>query len=289
MKEKNEMSINTEIKYDCFWIINSISNFSEINNKLENWSLYTSEQLVAGKSPLGKDVYQNVHLVTSLYNHCFWLFYKKSIINDDELFKINNVLKYVFESFSYVEVSKFGCIVSKDKEFLTLSSPVFEEKYSTRKITTFDFDLIKRQLTLVDYLYDKKLKNYISIFEYLREIKKSDFFISQLALWTFLEHHWADDKIKTDISKSLPRLLKFVFEKNQKHHKNYIERLIKNIGESLGKEYNEKHLRHILAHGKHYTLKENWTNEQWQAFSEVHEKLFEIVLLGIEKEIYLNN
>ncbi|TOK15923.1 hypothetical protein CGI23_25860 [Vibrio parahaemolyticus] len=111
------------------------------------------------------------------------------------------------------------------------------------------------------------------------------FLTIELALWSFIEHHWTPyENGKSDIKKSLKCLLEFVCV--DRNEKNDFNKLVTSVGSELGSSYNEHLLRNILAHGKHFTLKEKWSNENWANFHKVHEQLLELVTRGIEKQVF---
>ncbi|MEZ8295928.1 hypothetical protein AB6D11_19080 [Vibrio splendidus] len=57
------------------------------------------------------------------------------------------------------------------------------------------------------------------------------------------------------------------------------------IGVDLGKEYDEKHLRNMLAHGKHMSLQDGWSKSQWMTFIDVHKESMQLVIRGIKIDL----
>ncbi|MGK0291296.1 MAG: hypothetical protein ACI86H_002763 [bacterium] len=124
------------------------------------------------------------------------------------------------------------------------------------------------------------------MFEYLSKIKKSSTYIRELALWSFIEQHWAvDDSRKLD--KSLKNLGLYIYNNNRKNpaylkFKSDLKELITSIS---GKKNNLTEMRNALAHGAFFKQKNEWTEKQQNLFFTVHNDLFEMVLMGLEKEI----
>lgn len=277
-------------KYSPFWILNPLKNNINIRN-LKNWSFYTSKETIDGLSPLkdlGKQFFRIAHNHVSLYDHCLWVFNNSEFTSKNSN-KLSRVLKSVSETFCNSYLSQTGVIVTHENGNITMQ-PTTPKHYESLRGENMSNEKLIRIINITESIYQNNFTEYLAIFEYLSEIRKSKAFIGQLALWSFLEHHWTNKKEFSKLDGSLSTLLNFVYDKRElKLERQKIRKSIEDIGKALGKEYNENHLRNILAHGKHYTLKEKWTDLEWQNFFSIHETLFELIIKGLEKEIITKN
>ena len=222
-----------------------------------------------------------------MYDCSLWIFADDCFATQDKANHFSRVLRVIAEAIYDFKISHPGFIF-KDKETdkcIHKELPQLKLFNSVRVNDIGEVEL-KRLFDICRSVLALDVENgkyYESIFDYLRDIRLSPRFVGELALWSFLEHHWAEDKANTDVNKSLKSLLKLVFD-NRKE-RNEFNKAIRSIGKDLGSEYDERMLRNILAHGKHFTLSEKWTDENWSNFYMVHEKLYSLVVKGIEIEI----
>ncbi|CAM3882606.1 MULTISPECIES: hypothetical protein [Flavobacterium] len=273
-------------KYSPFWILNPLSNQINVRN-YKKWRFYSSKEVIDGLSPLnelGKTFYEISHQKASLYDHCIWIF-NDSEYDFNNSVKLTDILESIVETFTCSFLSQCGSII-KHKNGSITKQPANPKVIDSAKIEYLTLEKLKRIIDITEVIYENNHNDYLEIFKYLRDIKMSKPFIGQLALWSFLEHHWASKKEYSKLDSSLSKMLNIIYEgKELKHEKKKIRTAIQDVGKSLGKEYDEIHLRNILAHGKHYTLKEKWTDLEWNNFFKIHDELFELVIKGIEKEI----
>lgn len=255
------------------------------------WDVCSTLDVINGNSPLGKDgqvFYYSTLKEVTLSEQCLWLFSGRSFDNQ-EMFIYSRRFSRVTEAICGVKVSSPGFLLFEN-DSLVMKQPasvealqqrvVYEMHEIEEKLIT-EIIMVTNQITA---LSPNKLSEYTAIFEYLSEIRQSPLFVSQLALWSFLENRWAEYKDNSSHAKSLDVLLKLVFSEERGKRKAFKNK-VDVLGKSLGKDYQENHLRNILAHGKHVTLKENWSNDQWNEFSKLHKELFELVICGLSKEI----
>lgn len=271
-------------KYSPYWILNPLKNDINIRNH-GNWSFYTSKEVIDGLSPLkdlGDKFYQISHDHVSLYDHCLWIF-NNSEFDSDKSNKLARILKSVSETFCNSHLSQSGIIVTHKNGSVTKqpATPKYYESIGGENITN---EKLIRIINITESICQNDLTEYLAIFEYLSEIKKSSTFISELALWSFVEQHWIEGN--SMILGSLKKLRQAVYveRKNPEYisFKDSLNSLIESTG---GKKNSLSHLRNLLAHGTFYKQKEIWNKNQWDLFFIVHNFLHEMVLSGLEKEI----
>jgi hypothetical protein len=275
-------------KFKYYWVVNPVK--SEIEKfSVSGFTVFNSENVVSGNTELeeeGKiffDLFrQRVNLYSSL-----WIFADDCFETQDKAEQFSRVLCVIAEAFYDFKVSRPGLmILDQERDECSTKQPPQLESFNSVRINDIGeselqrlFDICRAVISL-----DAESGRYFeSIFDYLRDIRLSPRFVGELALWSFLEHHWAENKAKTNVSNSLKTFLELVF--NDRKERSEFRKAIDSIGEDLGSEYNERTLRNILAHGKHFTLSEKWTDKNWSNFYEVHEKLYLLVVKGIEIEI----
>jgi hypothetical protein len=275
-------------KFKYYWVVNPVK--SEIEKfSVSGFTVFNSENVVSGKTELeaeGKiffDLFrQRVNLNSSL-----WIFADDCFETQDKAEYFSRVLCVIAEAVYDFKVSRPGLmIIDQETDECNTKQPPQLESFDSVRINEIGeselqrlFDICRAVISL-----DAESGRYFeSIFDYLRDIRLSPRFVGELALWSFLEHHWAENKAKTDVSNSLKTFLELVFDNREERRE--FRKAIESIGEDLGSEYNERKLRNILAHGKHFTLSEKWTDENWSNFYEVHEKIYLLVVKGIEIEI----
>jgi len=287
----------TEVKmqqvFKYYWVINPVR--SNIENFIHaDFTTLDRTNLVNGKSPLGehgKVFFDASHHQVSLYDHSLWVFCNEFFGTQEEAERFSNLLRMIAETLYNLKLSRPGLIImdADTDKIVTKQPPNFESTFSCCQLNEpveeielkLIFDLCKKVISL----NSEKSKEYESIFDYLRDIRRSPRFVGELALWSFLEHHWATDKADTNLDNSFKKFLEYVFDDREERRE--FRNKIKAVGNNLGQQYNEQKLRNILAHGKHITLSENWSDENWTSFYKVHEELFSLVLKGIE--IQINN
>lgn len=281
-------------KFIYYWVINPVkSNIETVY--VSGFSVFNRENVVSGNTELGaegKIFFDLCHRTVSLYDHSLWIFADDCFTTQIQAEHFSRVLSVIAEAIYDFKISCPGLIIKDKKtdEYITKQPPQLKGFDSVRLNDIGEVEIKKlfdicRAVIALDV---ESGKYYESIFDYLRDIRLSPRFVGELALWSFLEHHWAPDKTDTKVRQSLNCLLGVVFDSSDyddvKERKEF-NKAINNIGKDLGKEYNEKTLRNILAHGKHFTLSEKWTEDNWSNFYMVHEKLFSLVVRGIEIEI----
>jgi hypothetical protein len=246
--------------------------------------------LISGDTELGSEgrvFYDMCHRSVSLYDHSLWLFATDKFETQENAHYFSSILCVLAEALYDVKISNPGLLIFNQEtgECVTKQPPNMRQGdcKTVNNINKTELEKLFHLCRYIVALDTDKANYYKSIFDYLRDIRRSPLFVSELALWSFLEHHWAgDDKTKTDIRKSLKSLLNEVCEREEKKDFN---KMIAAVGKDLGNDYNEHVLRNILAHGKHLTLREKWSEENWTNFFAVHNKIFLLIVRGIEKEI----
>lgn len=273
-------------KYSPYWILNPLVNNITIKNH-KNWSFYSSEEVISGKSPLtdlGNQFYQISNNHASLYNHCLWIF-NNSKFESENIYKLERVFKSVSETFCNSFLSQNGIIVTHPKGNITKhpATPKYYESIASENITN---SKLTRIIKITESIYENELTEYLAIFEYLREIKKSSLFIRELALWSFIEQHWIKNiNSKNKSAESLKELGEKVYEKKDLNYTMFKDDLKELIESTGGKKSNLSDLRNLLAHGTFYKQQDTWNEYQWKQFVKVHEFLNEMMLLGLEKEV----
>ncbi|WP_431166267.1 hypothetical protein [Tenacibaculum halocynthiae] len=274
-------------KYSPFWVVPYISN--NIDIKLyKNWIFFSSLEVIEGISPLndkGEDFYNILRREVSLYDNCLWIF-NDSKFEEEEYAKLNIILKNSLETYLYSFISRPGIIIFYKNGGFTEQPPSFEN-FTTGVVENVTNEKIKRILKITDFIYQRELNHYLEIFEYLREIKKSKTFIRELALWSFVEQHWKS-KEGEYIEKSLKNMKAFIFGEDYRNEfrRSFDENLKKFNFSISNKKGNVGEIRNSLAHGSFFKNKKNWNEDDWDLFFNIHNKLFDMILLGIEKEIF---
>jgi len=278
------------VSYHPFWVLSVVKNDIQ-RIELLDWTVCSTIEVKKGNSPLkefGEKFITAMLPKSSLSCSDLWLFPKQDY-TADLLAKYSHIFQAVLKSVTGALVSSDGRVISYangGREPLTIPTIEPVTSHGVMPVTESMLEnAIKISDNIVMLPRDQE-SQYTAVFRYLVDIRSSPVFIGELALWSFLEHRWARDKKNTGHDESLSVLLKLVYPgKDEKHNISLFNKKISAIGKSLGKDYDEKHLRNMLAHGKHSTLKDEWTNEQWRKFSEVHEQLFSIVIMGLMKEL----
>ena len=281
------------IFYNYYWVINPLTTSIKKETYLKITAL-SPDKVISGNSPLGKEgkIFFDIihHHETSLYNHNLWFFSDELFENQKDANRYNSILQIIGEALFDFKVSNYGLIMinGTTKEIIEKTLPQIENIQKTRlnKSDKFEKDEFHRLIKLTDTIYslnENYSKYFIGIFNYLKDISLSPRFIGELALWSFIEHHWAKNKRKNEFGQSLKEFLETNCTKTEKKE---INKKIKELGSNLGKEYNENSIRNILAHGQHFTLQEGWTEENWENFYNLHTKLYQLVIQGIEKEVF---
>ena len=259
--------------------------------------LVSSEEVFAGRSPIGMIGPQMRNWAFSsascnlAYNQSTAFYFHKIPLQLD-FFKFSHAFEVICGATLGVLVSTVG-FTSQDTPLSEPQlSPPERGSHPIIKINEVQVDDVFFLTETVMSLDKPKVDKYLSIFKFLLEIRRllsHVNFIGELALWSFIEHYFSENKkAKTSDGKSLDQLLGFVYsnsEMEQKAKKKAIQAKISDIGESISKDYNEKTLRNILAHGKYLTLQEGWTEDNWTKFNEIHSELFDLVIVAIKKEI----
>jgi len=273
-------------RYSPYWILNPLKNNINIRSH-KSWSFYSSKEVIDGISPLnnlGEKFFETSHNHVSLYDHCLWIF-NNSEHNSENSNKLARILKSVSETFCNSLLSQTGIIVTLKNRNITKqpATPKHFESLGGENLTN---EKLIRIINITEIIYQKNLIEYFGIFEYLREVKKSSTFISELALWSFIEQHWVENiNSKNRLAESLKKLGAKVYERKEPAYvlfKDNLKQLIESTG---GKKSNLSDLRNLLAHGTFYKQKDTWSENQWNQFFKVHEFLNEMVLLALEKEI----
>ncbi|KOE06996.1 hypothetical protein ACS82_00150 [Vibrio parahaemolyticus] len=251
------------------------------------------QDVIAGSSLLGEEgkvFFEFLQMNHGLYDNSLWLFLNTPFSSQEDSFNYSECFRLVGEALFHFKISSPGLIVrnSTTGDITTKQPPNINQRSESCRIENVSEPDLKRLIRLTAALqgleHDQQ-KYFKSILDYLRDIRNSPLFVAELALWSFLEHHWTPGKNgKSDIRKSLKCLLEFVCV--DRNEKNDFNKLVTSVGSELGSSYNEHLLRNILAHGKHFTLKEKWSNENWANFHKVHEQLLELVTRGIEKQVF---
>lgn len=271
--------------FKYYWLINPINIADEVD-QIQDYQICSNSVVKEGNSPLAKEgevFFGHLQSAIGLYNHSLWVFRNSEFLSQDEAKIFNEIFRTVSESYYNFGVSQPGFII---EESLVKQPPQVEQCNSTKTDTVVASDLGKI-ITLSEKLYSMNCNDsavrYLFILEHIRDIRKSPAFVGELALWSFIEHYWGANKRKTHLDQSLSELLRSVYP--DRRDQRALRDQISNVGVDLGKQYDEKVLRNILAHGKHITLVENWTEDNWNSFYEVHDRLLSIVLSAIESEI----
>lgn len=275
--------------YRPFWILYPLPE-KILSFRNNDWAYFTGDSVREGDSPLGEngEPFLNLSMQEiNAFSNCFWVF--PNVEFEDS----SSTLKYT-KLYSNIVKCVTGCMVSKQGLVITSSdiihnqppTPISFEHLSVSPVTTCVLNEIADLTELVWSLPPISREHYAAIFDYLAEIRKSALFISQQALWSFLEHRWANNKGNSSHASSLDGLLKTVYpDKDMRKEKKEWKEKIFNIGVELGKEYDEKHLRNMLAHGKHMSLQDGWSKSQWTMFIDVHSDLLQLVIKGLKVDI----
>lgn len=278
-------------KFKYYWLLNPVQSTIK-DEHICGYHVCDSSQIVNERSSLGvagRQFFDVLQQSTGLYNHSLWVFRNDEFQSQEEANSFSDIFRVVAESYyNFGASSPRLIIIDSNSNEIIAKQPPQVEAYQSIKIDTVNEDDLTRIFKLSEKLRSinrEKTNCFFSILDYLRDIRASPSFVGELALWSFVEHYWAQNRSgNTDIYKSLKSLLEEVYI--DKQDRKDFNLLVRNVGRDLGKSYDEHILRNILAHGKHMTLKENWTENNWNNFYKVHEQLISIVLIGIENKIY---
>ncbi|WP_231517296.1 hypothetical protein [Tenacibaculum sp. 47A_GOM-205m] len=222
--------------------------------------------------------------MVSLYDHNLWIFSNKEF-DHNNCYRFSRVLKAVSEAFCNSYLSPPGVIIMLSNGDVVEQPSTPSNKNTSGSENLTDEKLI-RVLDVTERIYELNLVDYLDVFEYLSEIKKTSLFISELALWSFVEQHWkGEKKNNNELAESLKRLRAIVYDRKDPDYVEFKEKFKIFIERTKGKKENLSDMRNLLAHGTFFKQKNNWDNRQWSLFVEIHEFLFNMVLLGLEKEI----
>ncbi|HHF3064259.1 TPA: hypothetical protein ACPJ09_000944 [Vibrio diabolicus] len=273
-----------------YWVVKPLS-FSFESYEAEGFSILKTQDVVNQSSPLGQEgqvFFEHLHFYHGLYVGCLWVFKNTPFYNQCDADSYSDCFRLVGESLYDFKVSRPGFIIrnSVSGETITKQPPQLDlyQQCCVTNVKKADF---KRLICLTNTLQTLELRKaqyFKSNLDYIRDIRNSPVFVSELALWSFVEHYWAENQSEvTDIKRSLKTLLEYVC--TNKNEKREFNKLVRSVGTELGIDYNEHLLRNILAHGKYLTLKEKWSKDSWSKFYKVHAQLLDIVIRGIEKEV----
>jgi len=277
-------------RFKYYWLLNPVKSIIG-SEHIRGYHVCDRSIIVDGKSSLGVEgriFFDMLQRSVGLYDHSLWVFRGDEFQSQEEANSFSDIFRIVSESFYNFKVSFPGLIiVDSNTNRAVVKQPPQAEAYQSIKLDTVDESDLTRVFELSEKLHSidsEKANSFLSILDYLRDIRMSPAFVGELALWSFVEHYWSQNQGgNTDINQSLKSLLEYVYV--NKTDRRDFNLLVRSVGRDLGKQYDENMLRNILAHGKHITLKENWTEDNWNNFYEVHERLLSIVLSGIEKQI----
>lgn len=277
-------------RFKYYWLLNPVKPIIG-NEHIRGYHVCDRSLVVDGRSSLGVEgriFFDMLQRSVGLYDHSLWVFRNDQFQRQEEANSFSDIFRIVSESFYNFKVSFPGLIIlDSNSNEVVAKQPPQAEAYQSIELDTVNEGDLTRIFDLSEKLYSidsEKANSFLSILDYLRDIKTSPAFVGELALWSFVEHYWSQNQGgNTDINQSLKSLLEYVYV--DKQDRKDFNLLVRSVGRDLGKQYDEHMLRNILAHGKHITLKENWTKDNWNSFYEVHERLISIVLSGIEKQI----
>jgi hypothetical protein len=275
--------------FKYYWVITPV-NTEIVNLSCNSFDVYNREALISGDTELGAEgriSYDICHRSVSLYDHSLWIFANDEFETQENANYFSDILCVLAEALYDFKISSPGLLIfnQETSECITKQLPNIREG-NVKKGNVINKKELEQLFSFcrsVASLDTEKGNYFKSIFDYLRDIRRAPIFVSELALWSFLEHHWSgNDKSKTDVRTSLKALLDTVCEREEKRDFN---KMIKAVGKDLGQDYNEHILRNILAHGKHFTLQEKWSEDNWTSFFVVHNKLFSLIIRGLHTEI----
>ena len=282
MKSKNDSN-----KYSPYWILYPLTNETTIKS-YKNWELFTSEEVRQGKSPLtdlGELFYQSAHNHASLYDRCLWIFNNSKF--DGEIYPhLTQVLKNVSGSFCNSLLSNHGVIVTKNGKLIT-KQPATPEPWNNVGGDKLSDNKLNKILNITELIFQNKLNEYFDYFKYLREIRQSNKYIRELALWSFVEQHWNRNAGDSELYKSLENLMDVVYNKTPAKKIEFKDKL-NLLGQHITKKprkYYLTHIRNSLAHGWFFKQKETWDQDNLQLYYRIHKELLEMVLRGLEIEI----
>ena len=278
--------MNQQNEYSPYWILNPLINNIKIT-KFKDWTFCSSLMIKKGSSPLGElggKFYQLSHEQISLYDHCVWVFSNKKLTPETNN-KLARVFKSVTEAFLDTYVSSTGVIITVNNK--VAKQPASPQYYESISNDTLDDEKLTRIINIVEYIFKHDLTKYLDMFDYLSEIKKSGVFIRELALCSFIEEHWlVKQQSKNKFTESLQALVAISYDKENSKSIQFYLKLDKFINLLGYKRGQIGEIRNLLAHGLLYKQKNDWDENRWKLFFYIHKFLFELVLNGIEKEIY---
>jgi hypothetical protein len=275
--------------FKYYWVITPV-NTEIVKISCNSFDVYNREALISGDTELGAEgsiFYDMCHRSESLYDHSLWIFANDEFETQENANYFSDILCVIAEALYDIKISSPGLLIfnQETSNCVTKQPPNIREG-NVKKGNVINKKELEQLFSLCRSvaLLDTEKGNYFkSIFDYLRDIRRSPLFVSELALWSFLEHHWSgNNKPKTNVRTSLNTLLNTVCEREEKR---VFSKMIEAVGKDLGQDYNERVLRNILAHGKHFTLQKKWSEDNWTSFFKVHNELFSLIIRGLHREI----
>ena len=132
-----------------------------------------------------------------------------------------------------------------------------------------------------------------SCYSVLEEIYKiteiNEVLIELLALYSFIEGFWHNQRGKSHLDKSISAMLKdYVPQREEKSKIKDIKDEIKSQNE-LFNESKIDTMRNILAHGMYKSQEDSWSNEQWAAIYEQRNLIIELVIDSLINKLKCEN
>ncbi|WP_286241130.1 hypothetical protein [Neptuniibacter halophilus] len=281
-----------EFKVRTYWIVYPVK--TSIKHAYESGlTAYDSQQVIAGSSPLGdlgELFYQMLHMRTSLYE-ALWMFPERHFETQGHAEAYCKIHQLIIRALYGCAVSGPGVLLEDAND--PCRAPIRQTPgirvQSPSKRPAFELPELSRVMRLADRLAAMDAADrdrFLSVIDYLGDIRESPVFVGQLALWSFVEHYWRGEDTKTSDDRSLSHLLSLVCDTAERREFNI---KVRQIGGKLGSPCSENKLRNILAHGKHLTLQANWDNDDWTSFYAIHDQLFQIAIRGVEAQITQND
>lgn len=228
--------------FKYYWLLHPI-NMPVLTENILDYQVCSRSVVVGGGSPLGvegKIFFDILQRSVGLFEYSLWAFRNTEFNSQEKAKEFSKIFRTVSESFYTFNVSLPGFVIEDSgAEGMAIKQPPQVQQYTSIKLDALDQADLERIFRLSEKLYsmsDDRSDRFLSILDYLRDIRNSPVFVGELALWSFVENYWAQDQGgNTDINQSLKALLEFVYVNREDRRD--INLLIRNVGADLGKQY----------------------------------------------------
>ncbi|WP_338760708.1 hypothetical protein WAF17_14100 [Bernardetia sp. ABR2-2B] len=289
------------IRYSC-WLIDNIKFSGKEFTKTINFNGEKIELLITKYENL-KDIEEPFHdwIHNKIVNHSMRNLSNNPLpINSIFVLTKNGYTNHNSQDFSYLFrlclklVYYQPTLISKVSEFIpdaAIIMPTWENVRNMRTISKNEItsDTFNKVLSYFDTL-SKLDRNCYSVFEEIyKKTEINEVLIELLALYSFIEGFWHNQRGKSNIDKSIRAMLQdYIPQKEEKFKREVIIRKIKSQNELFNQSSIDK-MRNILAHGMYKSQEDSWSNKQWKAIFEQRNLIIELVIDSLVNRLKCEN